>query len=247
MSTGFIPPNPVHEEAEELPAAPPLPQSVADTGLSEEFLIDLALKTLYVQGPRTGKQITDTIKLPFPFVDEQLLSMQQRRFVEVKSTQGASRAGYIFDLTQSGPRPRPRRPDRQHVRGCGAGPARAVPLLGRPAVDPAGPRDPARRRSGVRSAGAQPGDAGRGRSGDQLGPLDVPARRVGERQDQHRRDHRGHAGRQHLDARTRSRSTGRSSSSTIRCTTARRTTRPRPRRRTATISGCRTPITTCAG
>jgi len=32
----------IDEEAEELPTAPPLPQSVADTGLSEEFLIDLA-------------------------------------------------------------------------------------------------------------------------------------------------------------------------------------------------------------
>jgi predicted ATPase with chaperone activity len=102
MSTGFIPRNTVYQEAEELPTSPPMPQTIADTGLSEEFLVDLALKTLYVQGPRTGKQITDVIKLPFPFVDEQLLAMQQRRFVEVKSTQGASRAGYTFDLTAQG-------------------------------------------------------------------------------------------------------------------------------------------------
>ncbi len=102
MSTGFIPSDILEEEAGERPSAPPLPQTIADTGLSEEFLVDLALKILYVQGPRTGKQITDTIKLPFPFVDEQLLAMQQRRFVEVKSTKGASRAGYTFDLTAMG-------------------------------------------------------------------------------------------------------------------------------------------------
>jgi len=101
MSTGFIPRDILREE-EAAPVSPPLPQTIQDTGLSEEFLIDLALKILYVQGPRTGKQITDVIKLPFPFVDEQLHSMQQRRFLEVKSTQGASRAGYTFDLTQMG-------------------------------------------------------------------------------------------------------------------------------------------------
>ncbi|HEX9892507.1 MAG TPA: hypothetical protein VGA78_01230 [Gemmatimonadales bacterium] len=103
MSTGFIPRDAVEEDApEEAPRDPPLPQTVADTGLPEEFIVDLALKLLYVHGPRSGKQITDSIKLPFPFVDEQLLTMQQRRFVEVKSTTGASRAGYVFDLTQMG-------------------------------------------------------------------------------------------------------------------------------------------------
>ncbi len=103
MSTGFIPKDILlDEEPPKPPAAPPLPQTLEDTGLSEEFIVDLALKTIYVQGPRTGKQLTDAIKLPFPFVDEQLLTMQQRRFIEVKSTQGASRAGYLFDLTQMG-------------------------------------------------------------------------------------------------------------------------------------------------
>jgi predicted ATPase with chaperone activity len=86
------------------PAAekPPVPQNLAETGLSEEFIIDLALKTLYVQGPRTGKQLVDFIKLPFQFVDEELLGMQHRRLVEVKETRGVGRAGYTFDLTQEG-------------------------------------------------------------------------------------------------------------------------------------------------
>jgi hypothetical protein len=34
---------------------PPVPESVRDTGLSEEFILDLLLKTLYVQGARTGQ------------------------------------------------------------------------------------------------------------------------------------------------------------------------------------------------
>lgn len=103
MSTGFIPTDSLLDETpEEVPTKPAVPATVEDTGLHEEFIVDLILKVLYVQGPRTGKQLTDFVKLPFPFVDDQLLTMQQRRFVEVKSTQGASRAGYLFDLTQMG-------------------------------------------------------------------------------------------------------------------------------------------------
>ena len=41
--------------------------------------MDLLLKTLYVQGARTGQQLVETISLPFPFVDDQLLTLQQRR------------------------------------------------------------------------------------------------------------------------------------------------------------------------
>jgi predicted ATPase with chaperone activity len=81
---------------------PKPPETLAETGLSEEFVVDLVLKTLYVQGARTGKQLADSLKLPFTFVDDQLLNMQQRRFLEVRSTQGASRAGYTFDLTGEG-------------------------------------------------------------------------------------------------------------------------------------------------
>jgi len=84
------------------PAAPPRPETVAATGLSGEFIIDLLLKTLYVQGARTGQHLTDVVRLPFDFVDDQLLSLQQRRLVEVRGTSGPSRGGYTFDLAAAG-------------------------------------------------------------------------------------------------------------------------------------------------
>jgi predicted ATPase with chaperone activity len=86
----------------ERPPMPGVPQTAADLGLSEEFIIDLLLKTLYAQGARTGQNLVDSLCLPFPFVDEQLLMLQQRRFVEVRGTSGPSRAGYVFDLTGAG-------------------------------------------------------------------------------------------------------------------------------------------------
>jgi predicted ATPase with chaperone activity len=83
-------------------SAPRPPETIADTGLSTEFIIDLLVKTLYVQGARTGQHLTDVLKLPFDFVDDQLLMLQQRRLVEVRGTSGPSRGGYTFDLTGGG-------------------------------------------------------------------------------------------------------------------------------------------------
>lgn len=81
---------------------PPIPQTLEEVGLSGETIFDLVLKTLYVKGARTGHALAEGICLPFHFVDDQLLDLQQRRLVEVRGTTGHSRVGYIFDLTQSG-------------------------------------------------------------------------------------------------------------------------------------------------
>ena len=83
-------------------SSPPVPESAAETGLSHEAIIDLLLKLLYVQGARTGQQIVEAIRLPFPVLDDQLLTLQQRRMVEVRGTTGPSRGGYVFDLTGAG-------------------------------------------------------------------------------------------------------------------------------------------------
>jgi predicted ATPase with chaperone activity len=81
---------------------PPVPDSLADTGLLADAVRDLILKTLYVQGGRTGHHLTEFLKLPFALVDEELLTLQQRRFVEVRGTTGPNRASYLFDLAVAG-------------------------------------------------------------------------------------------------------------------------------------------------
>jgi len=57
-------------------AYPRAPSSLRETGLTAEMVVDLLLKILYVQGARTGQQLTDGIRLPFDLVDEQLLWLQ---------------------------------------------------------------------------------------------------------------------------------------------------------------------------
>lgn len=92
--------SPVAERAAHVSPFPP--ESIADTGLTPESIIELLLKTFYVRGALSGQSLVDSICLPFALVDEQLLVLQHQRLIEVKRTAGAGRGGYIFDLTSAG-------------------------------------------------------------------------------------------------------------------------------------------------
>ena len=82
--------------------APPAPERWQDLGLSRETVIDLLLKALYVHGAQTGQALSDALCLPFHLTDDLLLSLQQRRIIEVRGTQGQARAAYVFDLGAAG-------------------------------------------------------------------------------------------------------------------------------------------------
>ena len=84
------------------PDRPPPPDTLAETGLSEEFLIQLLLRILYTRGARPGQEVSETIALPFALIDDLIMTLQQRRLVEVRGTHGPNRQAYIFDLTTDG-------------------------------------------------------------------------------------------------------------------------------------------------
>lgn len=83
-------------------AVPPLPRNLRETGLTPEAVIALTLKTLYVQGARTGRELSQSIRLPFHILDSVLLDLQQRQLVEVGGIRGHGRGGYVFSLTSAG-------------------------------------------------------------------------------------------------------------------------------------------------
>ena len=89
----------VAERADFVPRAP---ERLEDLGLSSEFVIELLLRTLYVQGARSGQELSDAVRIPFILLDDLLLSLQQRRLAEVLGTNGIGRGAYIFDLTDTG-------------------------------------------------------------------------------------------------------------------------------------------------
>lgn len=84
------------------PRVPPVPTSLRDTGLTDDAITDLIVKALYIGGSRTGQELADFLCLPFPLLDQLVLVLQQRRFLEVKGSSGQSRANYVFDVVGPG-------------------------------------------------------------------------------------------------------------------------------------------------
>jgi predicted ATPase with chaperone activity len=88
-STGFFPP-PINK--------------ISETGLSQLWLQDLALKILYFQGYLTGFKIAEEIALPFAGVTDQILeTLKREKFVEVRSSQmGLGEGAYQYAITSAG-------------------------------------------------------------------------------------------------------------------------------------------------
>ncbi|GAB4490058.1 MAG: AAA family ATPase [Anaerolineales bacterium] len=83
---------------------PPPISRLDDTGLSQLWLQDLALKVLYFQGFLSGFKIAEEIALPFAGVTDQILeSLKREKLVEVKSSSmGLGEGSYQYAITGAG-------------------------------------------------------------------------------------------------------------------------------------------------
>jgi predicted ATPase with chaperone activity len=83
---------------------PPNILSIEDTGLSQLWLQDLALKILYFQGYLSGFKIAEAMALPFSgLVDQILDALKREKYVEVKSSQiGLGEGAYQYAITTTG-------------------------------------------------------------------------------------------------------------------------------------------------
>ncbi|MDX1646597.1 MAG: hypothetical protein R3304_05600 [Longimicrobiales bacterium] len=82
--------------------APPVPDSIEDTGLSASQVSELVLKILYQHGNMRGDRLAKTIALPFHVIDDLLLTAQRMHLVEVPEAMAHGRNGYTFALTGEG-------------------------------------------------------------------------------------------------------------------------------------------------
>lgn len=104
--------------------APPLPRSIAQTGLSATFLTDLALKIAYFQGGAFSlDELAKKICLPASVVDELVDLAKLERFLAIRSAAGFARLTAVYELTDQGRR----RTDEALGQSQYAGPA-PVPL-----------------------------------------------------------------------------------------------------------------------
>ncbi len=76
---------------------------MSDTGLSQLWLQDLALKILYFRGFLTGFAVAEAMALPFAgLVDQILEALKREKFVEVKSQVGFGEGAYQYAITGAG-------------------------------------------------------------------------------------------------------------------------------------------------
>ena len=86
--------------ADEL-AAPPLPRTIADTGLSVDQLEQLMMKTLHT-GELTGVALAERVCLPYSLLEPLIEHLRAERLVEVRGATGSGTAGYRYALTDLG-------------------------------------------------------------------------------------------------------------------------------------------------
>jgi predicted ATPase with chaperone activity len=82
---------------------PPPIRSVEETGLSQLWLQDLALKILYFRGYLTAFGLSEAIALPFSGLVEELLdALKREKFVVVKTQTGIGAGSYQYAITGAG-------------------------------------------------------------------------------------------------------------------------------------------------
>jgi predicted transcriptional regulator len=81
---------------------PPVPESVAQTGLDLSFIEDLVMKHILFMGEFRLADVAERIKLPVSLVDTALEALRRDKFVEVKGATGYATVTYTFKITDMG-------------------------------------------------------------------------------------------------------------------------------------------------
>jgi predicted ATPase with chaperone activity len=85
-----------------LPALPPAPDHIEDLGLSERFIEDLALKTLYRITSPTPIGVANAMRVSPGIAREALDSLKRQRLVETTSASGRLESEWVYRLTEQG-------------------------------------------------------------------------------------------------------------------------------------------------
>jgi len=81
---------------------PPIPQRMEDTQLSEAFLEDLVLKTIYSRGEIIGRDLAAALGLKFSLIEARVEFLKSQRFIQVKSALGYGSISAVFGISEAG-------------------------------------------------------------------------------------------------------------------------------------------------
>jgi len=87
-----------------MPEAPGAPENLQQTGLTQGFLTNMILRTLYTRGGMLGLDLARSLCLPFKVIEEPLGFLKNEKAVEVLGGDLIGRISYRFNLTELGRR-----------------------------------------------------------------------------------------------------------------------------------------------
>jgi DNA-binding MarR family transcriptional regulator len=89
--------------------APPVPETLEDTGLAASLLQQLILKKMYSKGDMLGRDLSEALGLKFSLIEGIIDFFKQQRLIEAKKSLGMGNSTVSFALTDTG---------RNHAREC---------------------------------------------------------------------------------------------------------------------------------
>ena len=85
-----------------VPFVPPVPRTIAETGLSNTLFEHLIFNTLYSRGEMTGRALADVLGIGFEAIEGVVSNLKTRHAVEVKSSEGFGLSSSLFALSEMG-------------------------------------------------------------------------------------------------------------------------------------------------
>lgn len=89
-------------ESNAVPEAPVTPESLREAGLTESFVADQLLRTIYARGPQIGRDLAQQLCLPFKVIREPLKFLKDEKCIQVDGGDLVGEVSYRFSLTDLG-------------------------------------------------------------------------------------------------------------------------------------------------
>ena len=80
---------------------PPVPETLAETGISPAIFEHLVLKYLYFKGEMLGREIAGQLGVQFSLIDELLETLKRQHYVGVKKSMGMGNASGVFEADRA--------------------------------------------------------------------------------------------------------------------------------------------------
>ena len=89
-------------QTEDQDLAPPLPETLEDTGLAGSVIEQLILKMLYSRGDMLGRDLSEALGLKFSLVEGFIELFKRNHSIQAKKSLGMGNSTSVFALTETG-------------------------------------------------------------------------------------------------------------------------------------------------